>query len=508
MMTVPDRMSGMPLSALLRGFVDFIARQDFVIQRLTLDSRTIVRGDLFIAIPGKTVDGRRYIDDAIARGATAVVWQSEAGSQPIPISWRTSASGEPLPVIAIDNLTHKVGVLADRFYQSPTKSLYTVGITGTNGKTSVSQFIAQALGETKPCGVIGTMGWGFLQQLRTSAHTTPDAVTCHRQLAELRDSGARAVAMEVSSHALDQGRVSGVHFDCAVFTNLTHDHLDYHGDMQAYADAKARLFNWPELKSQIINQDDAYGRSLIEQRSAHVNLLRYGLDKFHGMPELFADAIRYHSDGMSFQLHTPYGSGQLDLQLFGEFNVYNLLATSGVLLEAGVPFDTALQRLQQLKPIGGRMQVMHASDKPIVIIDYAHTPDALQQILSATRQHNFGKLWLVFGCGGDRDKAKRPVMGAIAQSFADRVVLTNDNPRHEAAEQIIEQIRAGISDDNDVVIEMDRARAIRYALHHADKQDVVVIAGKGHETYQQIGDNKFPFSDTAVVAAFLSGEQA
>ena len=507
MMTAQDRMPGMLLSELLRGFVDYIARQDFSIQRLTLDSRHVLPGDLFIAIPGKTVDGRRYIDDAIARGATAVVWQSEAGSEPIPINWRTSASGEPLPVMAIDNLTHKVGVLADRFYREPSNSLYTVGITGTNGKTSTSQFIAQALDATKHCGVIGTMGWGFLQQLQTSAHTTPDAVTCHQQLAELRDNGAKAVAMEVSSHALDQGRVGGVHFDCAVFTNLTHDHLDYHGDMQAYADAKARLFHWPELKCHIINQDDAYGRNLIEQHPAHIKLLRYGLDKYHGIPELYADGIHYHSTGMSMRLHTPYGSGQLDVGLFGQFNIYNLLATLGVLLDAGLTFDQALQRLQQVRPIGGRMQVMYVANKPIVIVDYAHTPDALQQILISTRQHQFGKLWLVFGCGGERDKAKRAVMGAIAESFADRVILTNDNPRHEAPEQIIDNIRAGLREGSDVVIEMDRARAIRYALQHADAQDVVVVAGKGHETYQQIGDDKLPFSDTEVVSALLSGGQ-
>lgn len=498
----------MYLSELLRGFVEYVARNDFAIQRLMLDSRSVMPGDLFIAIPGKTVDGRNYIDDAIARGAIAVLWQSDSGSEPIPINWRTSATGEPLPVIAIDNLTHKVGVLADRFYQAPTKSLYTIGITGTNGKTSTSQFIAQALGETKRCGVIGTMGWGFLDHLHASAHTTPDAITCHRQLAELRDQDAYAVAMEVSSHALDQGRVNGVHFDCAVFTNLTHDHLDYHGDMQAYAEAKARLFHWSDLTCHIINQDDAYGRTLIKQHAPNAKLLRYGLDKYYGMPELYADKIQYHGTGMSLQLHTPYGSGQLEVSLFGQFNVYNLLATLGVLLDSGLTFEQALQRLRQIKPIGGRMQVMHAANKPVVIIDYAHTPDALQQVLTATRQHQFGKLWLVFGCGGDRDKAKRPVMGAIAESFADAVILTNDNPRHEAPEQIIENIRAGFRGTKEIAIEMDRERAIHFALQHADKKDVVVIAGKGHETYQQVGDNKLPFSDTAVVAAFMLGGQA
>lgn len=508
MMTAQKSMPGMMLSELLRGFVEFVARQDFVVHRLTLDSRNVEPGDLFIAIPGNTVDGRKYIDDAIARGAVAVLWQSDAGSEPIPINWRTASNGDPLPVIAIDNLTHKVGVLADRYYQAPTKSLYTVGITGTNGKTSTSQFIAQALGQTKRCGVIGTMGWGFLEELHTAAHTTPDAITCQRQLAELHAQGAQAVAMEVSSHALDQGRVSGVHFDCAVFTNLTHDHLDYHGDMQAYADAKARLFHWPDIKCHIINQDDAFGRTLIQQHSANARVLRYGLDKFYGMPELYADNIRYHGAGISLTLHTPYGSGRLDVSLFGQFNVYNLLAATGVLLDAGLTFEQTLRRLAQLKPIGGRMQVMQATSRPVVIIDYAHTPDALQQILTATRQHQFGKLWVVFGCGGDRDKAKRPVMGAIAESFADAVILTNDNPRHEVPAQIIEQIRAGFRGSKQTMIEMDRERAIHYALQHADSNDVVVIAGKGHETYQQIGDAKLPFSDTAVVAAYLLGAKS
>ncbi len=506
MMTASNMTPGMLLSELLRGFADYVARQDFTIQRLMLDSRNVLPGDLFIAIPGQTVDGRKFIDHAISRGATAVVWHSDAGSEPIPIHWRTSTSGQPLPVIAIDNLIQKVGVIADRFYAAPSNSLYTVGITGTNGKTSTSQFIAQALNYTKRCGVIGTMGWGFLHQLQTATHTTPDAITCHQQLAELRDSGAQAVAMEVSSHALDQGRVSGVHFDCAVFTNLTHDHLDYHGDMQAYADAKARLFHWPDIQCHIINQDDAFGRTLIEQHPHSINLLRYGLDKFHGMPELFADAIRYNDSGISMQLHTPYGSGQLDVTLFGEFNIYNLLATMGVLLDIGMSFDQAMQRLQQLQPINGRMQVIHEADRPVVIIDYAHTPDALQQVLSSTRQHQFGELWLVFGCGGDRDKAKRPVMGAIAENFSDHVTLTNDNPRHESPEQIIDQIRAGFRNGSTAVIELDRTQAIRHALTYATPQDVVVIAGKGHETYQQVGDSRLPYSDFDVVTTFFSGE--
>lgn len=505
MMTAEVRMPSMSLSALLRGLVEFVSHEEIAVERLVLDSRMILPGDMFIAVPGLTVDGRKFIDDAIARGAVAVVWQSDSGSEPIPIHWRTSPRGSSLPVIAIENLNHKVGVLADRFYAAPSNSLYTVGITGTNGKTSTSQFIAQALNESKPCGVMGTMGWGLLPDLHESTHTTPDAITCHQQLAALRDKDAQAVAMEVSSHALDQGRVSGVHFDCVVFTNLTHDHLDYHGNMQSYANAKARLFRWPGLRCQVINQDDAYGRELIAQCPSQSRLFTYGIDQYHGTPDIYADEIKYHHKGISLRLHTPRGVGELDVSLFGQFNVYNLLATVGVLLDAGLDFDSILNRLGKLQPVGGRMQVILADEQPAVIVDYAHTPDALQQILSAARQHNFGRLWLVFGCGGDRDKAKRPVMGAIAESFADAVILTNDNPRHESPETIISAIREGMGNDSDVIEEPDRERAIQYALHHATARDVVVIAGKGHETYQQVGDEKIPFNDINVVRAFWSG---
>lgn len=505
MMTADIRMPSMLLSDLLHGLVDYVSREEIAIERLVLDSRQVQAGDLFIAIPGWTVDGRKFIDDAIARGAVAVVWHSDPGSEPIPIHWRTSLHGGALPVIAIENLNLKVGVIADRFYAAPSNSLYTIGITGTNGKTSTCQFIAQALNESRTCGVMGTMGWGFLPDLHEASHTTPDAISCHRQLAVMRDQDAGAVAMEVSSHALDQGRVGGVHFDCAVFTNLTHDHLDYHGNMQSYADAKARLFHWPDLQCQVINQDDAYGRELIAQCSSQCKLYTYGIDQYNGKPDIYADEIRYHRQGISMRVHTPQGVGHLDVRLFGQFNIYNLLATLGVLLDARLDFETTLERLSRLKPVSGRMQVMIADEQPVVIVDYAHTPDALQQILSAARQHEFGRLWLVFGCGGDRDKAKRPVMGAIAQSFADEVILTNDNPRHESPQAIIDSICAGIDNLSAVQQEPDRARAIRYALHHAQRNDVVVIAGKGHETYQQVGDEKIPFSDIEIVNAFWAG---
>lgn len=505
MMVARHSTPGMRLSDLLHGLVEISAGLELLVQGLKLDSREIVAGDLFIAVPGLTVDGRKFIEPAIRQGACAVVWECDHESVPIPVTWRTSVTGEPLPVIAVDNLTHKVGVIADRYYQAPSKSLFTVGITGTNGKTSCSQFIAQALDAEQHCGVMGTMGWGFLGELHDATHTTPDAISCHRQLEYLRQHHASAVAMEVSSHALDQGRVNGVHFDCVVFTNLTHDHLDYHGDMQSYADAKARLFQWPEVKTQVINHDDAYGRVLIRSAPAGMRVLSYGLDDSNGEPDLFATDIRYHADGISLQVQTPFGSGQLDTALYGQFNVYNLLACLGVLLSAGMTFPAALQRLSRLVPVGGRMQVIRRTDAPLVIVDYAHTPDALQQVLSAVREHHIGELWCVFGCGGNRDKAKRPLMGGIAETFAEHVVLTSDNPRTESAQMIIEQIRAGMRDPARAIVEPDRRRAIGHALRHAQGNDVVLIAGKGHETYQQIGAEKFPFSDQQVVEDILTG---
>lgn len=505
MMAAKHSTPGMRLSDLLQGLIDIGAGLDLIIRGLKLDSRQIMPGDLFIAIPGLTVDGRKFVEQAIRQGASAVLWECDSESVPIPVSWRTSVTGDPLPLIAVDNLTHKVGVIADRYYQAPSKSLFTVGITGTNGKTSCSQFLAQALSNEKRCAVMGTMGWGFLDQLQTSTHTTPDAITCHQQLDSLRQQHAWAVAMEVSSHALDQGRVNGVHFDCAVFTNLTHDHLDYHGDMQNYADAKGKLFQWPDVKSHVINNDDAYGRVLIRNLPPDVKLLSYGIDVSNGKPDLYAESITYHATGISMQLQTPFGSAQLEVQLFGQFNVYNILACLGVLLSSGMNLSTALEKLAKLVPVTGRMQVIRQPRAPLVIVDYAHTPDALQQVLAAIREHHFGELWCVFGCGGDRDRAKRPLMGGIAETYSEHVVLTSDNPRNESAQAIIDEIQSGMRNSMHVTVEADRRRAIEYALIHAHSNDVVLVAGKGHETYQQIGSEKFPFSDQSVIEQILAG---
>lgn len=505
MMAALNKLPGVALDELLKGLVELAEKIPCTIQRLVLDSRIVQPGDLFIAVPGHHSDGRKFIDAAIAGGATAVLWQSEQQTMPIPINWRSTPGRQDVPVIAVNNLKDKVGVLADRFYQQPSKSMYTVGVTGTNGKTSCTQFIAQAMMPFSKCGVIGTMGWGLPAELQASNHTTPDAITCHAWLADMRDAGAAAVAMEVSSHALDQGRVSGIHFDCAVFTNLSHEHLDYHGDMQSYAAAKARLFKWDDLGECIINTDDAFGRELVEQIRDSKQIVTYGLDLTAGLPDIYADAITFHQKGISATIHAGTNTGVLNSQLYGRFNIHNLLATLGVLLHAGVDFAQAIQRLASIESITGRMQVLRKQGHPAVIIDYAHTPDALQQALQALKAHSFGEIWCVFGCGGDRDRAKRPAMGAIAEQLASHVILTNDNPRHEAPGKIIEDIQAGMSNARQAIVEPDRAKAIAYALEHAGPADVILVAGKGHETYQQVGDSKLPFSDQLVVQQVLDG---
>ncbi len=505
MMAALNKLTGIALDELVQGMVDLAERIPCTIQRLVLDSRMVQAGDLFIAVPGHQSDGRKFIDDAIAKGATAVLWQSEQQTMPIPVSWRSAPDKRDVPVIAVNNLKDKVGVLADRFYQQPSKSMYTVGVTGTNGKTSCTQFIAQAMTPSKKCGVIGTMGWGLPDELHASNHTTPDAITCHAWLADMHEAGADAVAMEVSSHALDQGRVNGIHFDCAVFTNLSHEHLDYHGDMQTYASAKARLFNWQDLGECIINIDDVFGRELVEKINSSKQVVTYGLDLSSTIPDIYADQIKLQQHGITATIHYGANNAVLNSPLYGRFNLYNLLATLGVLLHAGVDFDQAMQRLGRIESINGRMQVLRKPGHPTVIVDYAHTPDALQQALEALKAHEFGQTWCVFGCGGDRDRAKRPLMGAIAERLASHVVLTNDNPRHETPEKIIDGIQSGMTEARHVVVELDRTKAIEYALSNASSDDIVLVAGKGHETYQQVGDSRLPFSDQQVVQEILDG---
>jgi UDP-N-acetylmuramoyl-L-alanyl-D-glutamate--2,6-diaminopimelate ligase len=377
-----------------------------------------------------------------------------------------------------------------------------IGVTGTSGKTSTVQMLAQALSHLgRRAATIGTLGAGLHGALHAGERTTPDVIRVHGLLAEFRDAGATDVAMEVSSHALDQHRVDGVHFDVAVFTNLTRDHLDYHGTMEAYGAAKAKLFAWPDLRAAIINVDDAFGRELSTRIPAGVRVMRSGLAS--GDADVRARDVHTHSDGIDFELATPWGTAAVQSRLLGRFNVANLLAVAGVLGALDVPFDRIVDTLQSLEPVAGRMNRQGGGSSPLVVVDYSHKPDPLEQVLATLRAHCEGRLICVFGCGGERDAGKRPVMGAIAERLADVVIVTDDNPRGEDGDAIVSQIVAGMRAPERATVERDRARAIDVAITQARAGDVVLIAGKGHETYQEVAGAKRPFDDLRVARVAL-----
>lgn len=476
------------LSELLRGLVAVPASDDRDVHALCADSREVVPGSLFIAVAGQRVDARAYIADACARGAVAVLYDAQ-GAVVAPLE---------VPSFGMAQLRRQMGVIADRFYGAPSKDLMVIGVTGTNGKTTCTQLLAQALDRApRRCAVIGTLGYGFPGALTRATHTTPDAVTVHRLLDEFRAAGAAYVSMEVSSHALDQERVAAVRFGVAAFTNLTRDHLDYHGDMAAYGAAKARLFAWPGLNTAVINTDDAFGQELATRTASHCQVLRYGLTQ----GDVRARAWRATPRGLSLEAVTPKGEARIESPLLGRFNAINLLAVLAVLIALGIEPADAGARLSAARPVPGRVERFARDGAPLVVVDYAHSPDALEQVLNALRAHVAGQLWCVFGCGGNRDRGKRPQMGRIAEQLADRVVVTDDNPRFEAGEAIIEDIVAGMRTRPTVI--RDRAEAIAYAVRSAAANDVVLIAGKGHEDYQEIAGERRPYSDRDTVRAVL-----
>ena len=461
-----------------------------MLERLSADSRRCAPGVAFFAYPGARADGRAHIPDAIARGAAAVVWEAEG------YAWRAEW---PLPNAPVRGLKQQAGTLAHAFYGRPSEALWACGVTGTNGKTTCTQWIAAALERAGArCGVIGTLGAGFRGALEDAGNTTPDALELHRVLAEMRHAGAAAVAMEVSSHGLDQGRVNGVAFDCALFTNLTHDHLEYHGSMQAYGAAKARLFETPGLACAVLNLDDAFGARLAQRLAARgVRVIGYGRAAQDGE---FLRAARVAPERL--EIVSRWGRAQTAFRPLGEFNVANALGVLGCLLAHGMPFAQAAGALAELPPVPGRMQ--RIGDAPLTVVDYAHSPDALEKALQALRplaEARGGRLIAVFGAGGERDRAKRAPMGAVAARLADRVVLTSDNPRGEDPLAILREIELGVGKPHD--LDPDRARAIEAAIAAAGGADVVLIAGKGHESWQESGGRRVPFSDAAVARAAL-----
>ncbi len=494
--SVRGEASGVRNSAVL----DFIAQTGA--KRLIADSRKVQQGDVFAAYPGDESDGRDYIPQAIAAGAHAVLWDSDS------FDWNT---GWEVPNLGIAGLRLEIGEIASQICGEPSKHLWTVGVTGTNGKTSCSHWIAGCLAATgRKTALIGTLGNGFPDALTPSANTTPDAVTLHGLLREYLDQGASAAAMEVSSHGLHQGRVNGVHFAVALLTNLSRDHLDYHGDMASYAAAKAMLFDWPGLQYAVLNLDDAFGVELAGKLGCSgVKVAGYG---FEGEAEGCHMLVRGRNlsmdeNGLRFEVATPWGKASISSAMLGRFNASNLLGTLAVLLVSGIALEAAVAALGQVKAVAGRVQQFGGADKPLVVVDYAHTPDALEKVLQTLREIKAAKASLicVFGCGGNRDKGKRPLMGAVASRLADSSIVTSDNPRNEDPRAIMAEITDGM--EANFHVEEDRAAAIDRAIRQARPGDVVLIAGKGHEDYQEIKGVKFPFNDAEVAQRALQGYQ-
>ena len=472
------------------------------LHHVTSDSRAVVPGSLFLAYPGAVADGRAYIDQARAQGAAAVIAEMGSGRS---------------DVLHAREIKQLAGHLAAEIFHRPAEQLWMVGVTGTNGKTSCTQWLAQAFALLgKPCGVVGTLGAGMPGKLQPNANTTPDATLLHAALKQMTQDGASACALEVTSIGLMDGRVNGARFDVALFTNLTRDHLDYHGTLENYAAAKARLFGWPGLQHAVINLDDAVGRELAAALPEEVRMTGFSID--HAMkiasdsassgiaPTLSARDVQITPTGTRFTLVTPEGEIGLDCPVLGDFNVANLLGVAGVLRASGATLAELTCVLPKLMPPPGRMELLVQPGTPLAVVDYAHTPDALDNALRSLRpvaQARGGKLVVVFGCGGDRDAGKRPLMGRIAANLSDRVLLTNDNPRSESPARIIGQIRAGMSGSAPIQEEPDRARAIERAIRTAQLNDVVLIAGKGHESVQIIGATKLPFSDSTIARLAL-----
>jgi UDP-N-acetylmuramoyl-L-alanyl-D-glutamate--2,6-diaminopimelate ligase len=470
---------------------------------LTLDSRQVRPGSLFLALSGSRGHGLAYLSQALEQGAALVLaevsdeWSAE----------NIHGLKAPVPVLPVESLGERASDIAARFFGDPAARMRMMGVTGTNGKTSVSLFLAQALPENWRCAVTGTTGNGFPDELQPATHTTPDAVEAQRILAGLREQGAGAVAMEASSHALDQHRLAAVPFHTAVFTNLSRDHLDYHGSMRAYAAAKQRLFDTPGLELAVINTDDEAGAELLEKLKGRVRTVAcHGGGRTLGADEFIRlEALESRPRGLLLRLSSSWGQAEIDSRLLGDFNAGNLMLVLAVLLAWEIPMEEAVARLEHLETVPGRMQTFGGEGQPLVVVDYAHTPDALGKALSSLRAHCRGRLFCVFGCGGDRDRGKRPQMGALAEAMADRVVVTDDNPRHEASPAIIADILEGMEQPGEVLVQPDRARAIALAIAEAAPGDIVLVAGKGHETWQQVGDLRLPFSDLEQVRLCLEG---
>jgi UDP-N-acetylmuramoyl-L-alanyl-D-glutamate--2,6-diaminopimelate ligase len=486
----------MMLPELLRGWID-TGVPEIEIAGLALDSRKVAPGEVFVAVQGSVSHGIEFAPQALANGCVAILWEPVTGLVP------PSDLGDSTQLVAVPQLSQRLGELAARLYRHPSQDLTVIGVTGTNGKSSCVHFIAQSLESAgRRCGTLGTLGVGLFGDEIPATHTTPDAINVQHALRQFSDAGADLVAMEVSSHALHQGRANGVDFDAAIFTNLTRDHLDYHPDMDHYLGAKSRLFTSPGLRFAIINADDPSRDTLVSKLAADVELIEYGIEA----GAVRAEQLSLLEGGLAFDLALPGGSYPVTAGLLGRFNAYNLLAVAATLMALGWQGESIAQALRQLRPVPGRMNLIGGGPQPLVVVDYAHTPDALAQSIGAVRDHVSGLLTLVFGCGGDRDPGKRPMMAAAAENGADRLVITDDNPRGEDGDAIVANILAGLTMPDRAQVIRDRATAISTAIGWSSPGDVVLVAGKGHETYQEVMGQRREFDDRAAALDALGGE--
>lgn len=471
---------------------------------LALDSRKVFEGNVFIALSGSRQHGLEHVNQALENGIVAVLFEpDDRGNQLAELISNTKS----IPIIAVEGLSIKLGEIAARFYGHPSKHIDVIGITGTNGKTSCSQFLAELLDD---CGIIGTLGWGQWDKLNKTLNTTPDALEVQKILSELLKQGKRTVAMEVSSHGLEQGRVNGMQFKGAVFTNVSRDHLDYHETMEAYLKAKLKLLDTPGLEFAVVNLDDAYSEQIVAAVPEHVVLWGFSAKgQIHqfaddlGARFIAANNIQHKPVGMQFEVCWRGDSEIVNVPLYGDFNVENVLAVLTVMLALGMTLSMATEKLSHIKSVIGRMERVGEMPGPLVFVDYAHTPDAMDKVLACAKQHCKGDLWVVFGCGGNRDAGKRPLMGASAEGWADHVIVTDDNPRFENGQDIINDILSGCNSAKVEVIR-NREQAIHNVLKKADIHDCIVIAGKGHEQYQEIEGVQVPFSDSQVALHALS----
>ena len=486
-----------PSSITLKDLLGGIAEApDILIHGIANDTRELCAGSVFFACPGAQSHGLDYAQQAVEAGAIAIVYDSDVG---------TAIPRVDVPMIRVAGLRSYLGELANRFYDHPSRAVSVIGITGTNGKTTVAWMLSQALQLLgKTCAYAGTLGYGINEVDAKEGLTTPDVIEMHRRLASFRDGGATHAAIEVSSHALAQHRIDGVTIDTAIFTNLSRDHLDYHGDMRAYAEAKASLFTANNPRRSIVNRDSRFGAELAARIGNGAIVVSVDPDWAPGKrSHVCLRSASAVAGGSQIVVETSWGEARISLPLPGGFNIENALLVLAFLLSDGVSVQDARSALENIGAPPGRLELVDNAPGPAVYIDYAHTPHALDVVLQALRPHCAGALWCVFGCGGDRDKGKRPLMATVAEQHADRIVVTTDNPRSESPAVIIDEIVAGFSDRAAVTVIEDRATAIAWVTEHARDADTILIAGKGHENYQLIGTERHDFSDRSAAAANL-----